>query len=191
MNVEIEQLDAEIKELSDRLKVLKSRREVIIAKLRPSNSNGVHLVKYSEKSVAVIGDSRTIKDELKKLGGRYNPNLKYEGVNQAGWIFSLAKESGVRNLLNMSSPKRTSPSKKDSSPKRTSPSRKTSVSPFLSLRYSEKSFAVFGDSRSIKDKLKGAGGRYNPRLTNAGVKEAGWIFPNRRESEVRDILGAQ
>jgi ribonuclease BN (tRNA processing enzyme) len=55
------------------------------------------IVDYSEKAIAVFGDTRPIKDQLKALGGRFNPRLTHEGEKQAGWIFS--KELDIRNLL--------------------------------------------------------------------------------------------
>jgi hypothetical protein len=57
------------------------------------------IVDYSEKALAVFGDTRPIKDELKALGGRFNPKLTYEGEKRAGWIFSKTGEQEVRNLL--------------------------------------------------------------------------------------------
>ena len=57
------------------------------------------IVDYSEKAIAVFGDTKPIKDELKALGGRFNPNLTHDDGKKAGWIFSKSKEQEVRNLL--------------------------------------------------------------------------------------------
>jgi hypothetical protein len=57
------------------------------------------IVDYSEKAIAVFGDTRAIKDRLKALGGRFNPKLTHEGSKQAGWIFSKSKELELKNLL--------------------------------------------------------------------------------------------
>jgi hypothetical protein len=57
------------------------------------------IVDYSEKALAVFGDTRPVKDELKALGGRFNPKLTHNEKKQAGWIFSKAKGQQVRNLL--------------------------------------------------------------------------------------------
>jgi hypothetical protein len=57
------------------------------------------IVDYSEKAIAVFGDTRRLKDELKALGGRFNPKLTHEGQKQAGWIFSKSKEYELINLL--------------------------------------------------------------------------------------------
>jgi hypothetical protein len=57
------------------------------------------IVDYSDKAIAVFGDTKPVKDLLKTLGGRFNPKLTHEGQKQAGWIFSKSKEQDVRNLL--------------------------------------------------------------------------------------------
>jgi hypothetical protein len=49
--------------------------------------------------LAIFGDTKAIKDELKALGGRFNPKLTREGGKQAGWIFSKTKEQELRSLL--------------------------------------------------------------------------------------------
>jgi len=57
------------------------------------------IVDYSEKALAVFGDTRPIKDYLSALGGRFNPKLTYQNEKRAGWVFSKSKEQEVRNLL--------------------------------------------------------------------------------------------
>ncbi len=59
---------------------------------------GLEIVDYSEKAIAVFGDTKVIKDQLKELGGRFNPSLNYNGEKRAGWIFSKKKADEVRNL---------------------------------------------------------------------------------------------
>lgn len=51
---------------------------------------GLEIVDYSEKA---------IKEQLKELGGRFNPSLNYNGEKRAGWIFSKKKADEVRNLM--------------------------------------------------------------------------------------------
>lgn len=60
---------------------------------------GLEIVDYSEKAIAVFGDTKAIKDELKKLGGKFNPALRYNGGKRAGWIFSKKQADKVRALL--------------------------------------------------------------------------------------------
>lgn len=53
------------------------------------------IIDYSEKAIAVIGDTKAIKEQLKELGGRFNPRLSCG----AGWIFSKKKENELKELL--------------------------------------------------------------------------------------------
>ncbi len=62
------------------------------------------------------------------------------------------------------------------------------VSGFEIVEYSEKSIAVFGDTKSIKEELKALGGKFNPALKNNGEKRAGWIFPKKQADKVRALL---
>jgi hypothetical protein len=54
------------------------------------------IVDYSDKSFAVVGDTKSIKDDLKRLGGRFNFRLSCG----AGWIFPKTKMDDVKALLN-------------------------------------------------------------------------------------------
>lgn len=60
-------------------------------------SKGLQIIDYSEKAIAIIGDTRAIKDTLKTLGGRFNAHL----TCGAGWIFSKTKEATLREALNI------------------------------------------------------------------------------------------
>lgn len=55
----------------------------------------VQIIDYSEKAVAVIGDTRPIKDKLKELGGRFNPRL----TCGPGWIFSKTRLNALQAAL--------------------------------------------------------------------------------------------
>lgn len=50
------------------------------------------VVEYSQKALAVLGDTKPIKTQLKALGGRFNSRLTYQGERVAGWIFSKSNE---------------------------------------------------------------------------------------------------
>ena len=60
-------------------------------------TEGIQIINYSEKAIAIIGETRAIKDTLKNLGGRFNAHL----TCGAGWIFSKTKESTLRNALSI------------------------------------------------------------------------------------------
>jgi len=49
------------------------------------------VVYYSEKSVALLGNTKAIKEEIKELGGKPNWYLKCEGITQFGYIFPATK----------------------------------------------------------------------------------------------------
>ena len=59
------------------------------------------IVDYSDKAIAVFGDTKPIKTELSALGGRFNSRLTHEGEKKAGWIFQKSKEEQVRRLIGM------------------------------------------------------------------------------------------
>lgn len=54
--------------------------------------NGCTMIEYSAKAVAVFGETKAIKDELKAMGGRFNSRLTINGKKIAGWIFPKSKE---------------------------------------------------------------------------------------------------
>lgn len=55
----------------------------------------VSVIEYSEKSVAIIGDTKPIKDKLKALGGSFNARLSCG----AGWVFPKTKLEAIKNEL--------------------------------------------------------------------------------------------
>jgi hypothetical protein len=57
-----------------------------------TGKDGCTLVEYSTKAVAVFGDTKSIKNELKAMGGRFNSRLTFNGKKLAGWIFSKSQE---------------------------------------------------------------------------------------------------
>lgn len=60
---------------------------------------GLEIVDYSGKAIAVFGDTKAIKEQLKELGGRFNPALNYNGEKRAGWIFSKKQADKVKELI--------------------------------------------------------------------------------------------
>lgn len=55
----------------------------------------INIIDYSEKAIAVIGDTKPIKDKLKALGGSFNPRLNCG----AGWIFPKRKLAEITAAL--------------------------------------------------------------------------------------------
>ena len=59
----------------------------------------LEIVEYSEKAIAVFGDTKPIKDVLKGLNGLFRANLTYIGERRAGWIYSRKQEQKVSETL--------------------------------------------------------------------------------------------
>ena len=55
----------------------------------------IQIIDYSEKAIAVIGNTKPIKELLKSLGGSFNPRLSCG----CGWIFSKKKLEEVQTAL--------------------------------------------------------------------------------------------
>jgi hypothetical protein len=62
----------------------------------------MELLDYTDKSFVVIGDTKNIKDRLKELGGRYNPNLTHPVTKErfSAWIFSKKQREKIESALN-------------------------------------------------------------------------------------------
>lgn len=52
------------------------------------------IIDYSEKAIAIIGNTKTIKEQLKELGGRFNPRL----TCGAGWVFPKSKRAAIESI---------------------------------------------------------------------------------------------
>ena len=59
----------------------------------------IDIVNYSEKAIALFGDTKPVKDQLKAMGARFNPFLNYNGVKTAGWILPATKIDQIRHLI--------------------------------------------------------------------------------------------
>ncbi|MBO6271826.1 hypothetical protein J6O48_03490 [bacterium] len=55
----------------------------------------IEIVDYSEKALALFGDTYQIKDKLKELGAYYNKHLKYKTGLKPGWVISKKKKEQV------------------------------------------------------------------------------------------------
>lgn len=69
--------------------------EAVAAESVPEDAPRFQIIDYSEKALAVVGDTRDIKDKLKDLGGRFNPRLSCG----AGWVFSKKQKGELEELL--------------------------------------------------------------------------------------------
>lgn len=56
------------------------------------------------------------------------------------------------------------------------------------VNYSERSFAVFGDTKPMQSTLEGLGGKFNRWLKRDGIATPGYIFSINRIDAVRKAL---
>lgn len=95
-------------EVSDEYKVIEPKAKK--SSVKPENVEeakeveavtveGLEIVDYSEKAIAVFGNTKAIKDQLKDLGGHFNPSLNNNGEKRAGWIFSKKQADKVKELI--------------------------------------------------------------------------------------------
>lgn len=69
--------------------------EAEAAEIAPAPAGTIQVIDYSEKAVAVIGETKAIKDQLKELGGSFNPRLSCG----PGWIFSKKRLPELQKML--------------------------------------------------------------------------------------------
>lgn len=60
-----------------------------------SQFKDISLEEYTDRSVVVRGETRQYKEDLKKLGGKYNSRLRGE----PGWIFPKSKQSDIVKFM--------------------------------------------------------------------------------------------
>lgn len=89
----------QVVEPKEKKNTLKKGKEDAAGVVEYVKAECLEIVDYSEKAIAVFGDTKAIKDQLKDLGGRFNPALNYNGEKRAGWIFSKKQADKVRELL--------------------------------------------------------------------------------------------
>lgn len=61
----------------------------------------VRIVNYSEKAIAIFGNTKPFKDQFKEIWGHYNKFLtNEEGERTAGWVFSKKRKEQVKQIIN-------------------------------------------------------------------------------------------
>jgi hypothetical protein len=152
----------------------------------------MEIVDYSEKSIALFGDSKMIKDILKNISGsRYNPNLKKDGVKTSGWIFPKDKKNDLEELINLIQKITKKEEKKEEKNEEKKEDKKEEKKEYNLeiVDYTEKSIVLFGNSFHLKDEIKKiSGARYNANLKKDGVKTPGWLFPKDKKEEVEKLI---
>jgi hypothetical protein len=69
-------------------------------KVSLNNVKGVEIVDYSEKAIAIIGNTIPIKDALKDVGCKFNRFLTVNGERVAGWIASKKIQPKIELIVN-------------------------------------------------------------------------------------------
>ena len=59
----------------------------------------IHIHDYTDKSIAVLGDTKSHSKQLKSLGGRYNPHLTVDGEKVIGWIFKSSDRTKIEDYI--------------------------------------------------------------------------------------------
>ena len=84
--------------LEERVRML----EASVRGLRPSGDVGcraVRIVRYNERAIVVLGDTRCLRERMRKLGGKWCPFLTVDGVPERGWVFTAMREEEITHEL--------------------------------------------------------------------------------------------
>ena len=92
-------ISKEYKVIDTKAKKTKESKQNITKKTKYANSEGLEIVNYSEKAIAVFGDTKSVKEQLKELGGRFNMHLSYKDGKSAGWIFRKDQADKIKTLI--------------------------------------------------------------------------------------------
>jgi hypothetical protein len=102
-------------------------------------------------------------------------------------IAALAAEKAAEDERERAFLERLAPKEDPQEDSATEVSRESDIPALTLIDYSDKAFALVGDTRSIAARLRELGGRFNARLSCG----PGWIFTKKREAAVRSALGMQ
>jgi hypothetical protein len=64
----------------------------------------MQLENYSERAVAIFGDTKPFKDQLLALGGKFNENLRRGDEKVAGWIFPAKRAEELERFISNAKP---------------------------------------------------------------------------------------
>ena len=65
----------------------------------------LYIVDYSEKAIAIFGDTKYYKNKLNEIQGKFNDSLNFKNENgetekKAGWIFPKVRKDMVKQVVN-------------------------------------------------------------------------------------------
>ena len=84
--------------LEERVRAL----EASMRGLRPagvSDYRKVRIARYNERAIVVLGDTRYLRERMRKLGGKWCPFLTVEGTPTRGWVFTAMREEEITHEL--------------------------------------------------------------------------------------------
>ena len=137
----------------------------------------MEIVDYSDKSIAVYGETKPWRENLKSLGGRFNQNLR----DGPGWIFSKKHDDKVSSFVQRANDEYIEPMSKEDF---FSTSNINLNNEMEIVDYSDKSIAVYGETKPWHKNLKSLGGRFNPNLKDG----PGWIFSKKHDDKVSSFV---
>ena len=73
----------------------KSRKPAKKKSRKPAKKKFIIMCDYTDKSLVLVGSTYAHKEEIKKAGGKYNPNLSVG----KGWVFPKTKKKVVEKLV--------------------------------------------------------------------------------------------
>lgn len=61
----------------------------------------MQIINYSDKAIALIGNTKPVKEQLTQMFGKYNPNLKHPETGEVfkGWVFSKKREAQLKQFI--------------------------------------------------------------------------------------------
>lgn len=99
ISVNIDRDEYQVVESKEKKSGVKAEKVEEDKEVKAMTVEGLEIVDYSEKAIAVFGDTKEVKDLLKELGGRFNPSLNYNGEKRSGWVFSKKQADKVKELI--------------------------------------------------------------------------------------------
>ena len=76
---------------------MRNKNDFVINILFKVKMTDIYIENYSEKSFVVLGETKPHKENIKKLGGKWNSRLRN---NKMGWIFPMSKRDPVEKYIN-------------------------------------------------------------------------------------------
>ncbi|KAJ1561699.1 hypothetical protein HK405_003129 [Cladochytrium tenue] len=182
----------------------------------PSSSStpALYLTEYTPASVALYGETIELRDEIKRMGGRFNKALLIDGKRMPGWVMPASRRASAakwiaaktgaecvvrrrRELDALEAEAAKADGDADEKAEVPQAMSAAEASELMVIPYTAKSVALLGAPRAFSTVLSKMGGRFNARLkppagSAPGVHVVtGWVFPSGREADVEAWIAAE